>query len=226
MYLPNLNTFGLSGRYTCNDCSKYNKKNAKGKGDKQRRKASFNAGDPGVLARLDSYVSNAFPFVLTHKSGVAKTVVARLGDDLLNGKGFSATSKFMREAYMNSYMMQYHSYVSLVNRCRRSIGGHFRAAAEEGAPDIPTFGGFGDKEGFNGAWPSDQYLRAVWHKWFSDTVVIEVCRFVAIEFPLVGAAFWCLRGILKTEHHAILAAVVDFRLVGLAISPFLLSYGD
>ncbi|CBJ33586.1 conserved unknown protein [Ectocarpus siliculosus] len=79
----------------------------------------------------------------------------------------------MREAYMNSYMMQYHSYVSLVNRCRRSIGGHVRAAAEEGAPDIPTFGGFGDKEGFNGAWPSDQYLRAVWHKWFYDTVVIE-----------------------------------------------------
>ncbi|CAM9377727.1 unnamed protein product [Ectocarpus sp. 6 AP-2014] len=79
----------------------------------------------------------------------------------------------MREAYMNSYMMQYHSYVSLVNRCRRSIGGHLRAAAEEGAPDIPTFGGFGDKEGFNGAWPSDQYLRAVWHKWFYDTVVME-----------------------------------------------------
>ncbi|CAM9744377.1 unnamed protein product, partial [Hapterophycus canaliculatus] len=141
--------------------------------DKKRRKASFNAWDQGVIARLDSYVTNAFPFVLSRKSGVVKTLVARLADDLINGKGFSATSKFTREAYMNSYMTKYHSYVSLVNRCRSSIGAQLRDAAGEGASAIPAFGGFADRQGFNGAWPSDAYLRDVWHKWLHDTPVIQ-----------------------------------------------------
>ncbi|CAM9861512.1 unnamed protein product, partial [Ectocarpus fasciculatus] len=74
---------------------------------------------------------------------------------------------------MNSYMAKYHSYVSLVNRCRGSIGEVLRAAAQEGRSDIATFGGFGDREGFNGAWPSDAYLRAVWHTWFYETPVIQ-----------------------------------------------------
>ncbi|CAN0432681.1 unnamed protein product, partial [Ectocarpus sp. 12 AP-2014] len=90
-------------RYTCSKCSNWNKSNGWKKGDKKRRKASFNAWDEGVLARLDDHVSNELPFVLSRKSGVAKSLVARLADDLLNGKGFSATSNFTREAYMNSY---------------------------------------------------------------------------------------------------------------------------
>ncbi|CAM9365309.1 unnamed protein product, partial [Hapterophycus canaliculatus] len=70
-------------------------------------------------------------------------------------------------------MTKYHSYVSLVNRCRRSISGQLRVVAGEGSSDIPTFGGFHDRQGFNGAWPSDAYLRSVWHKWFYDTPVIK-----------------------------------------------------
>ncbi|CAN0058233.1 unnamed protein product, partial [Ectocarpus fasciculatus] len=161
-------------RYTCNRCSNSNKSNGYNKGHKKRLKASFNAWDKGVLARLDSYVSNEFPFVLSRKSGVAKSVVARLADDLLNGKGFSATSKFMREAYMNSYMTKYQSYVSLVNHCRGSISEQLRAGGAEGGTRIPTFGDFSDRQGFNGAWPSDTYLRAVWHTWFYETPVIKV----------------------------------------------------
>lgn len=168
--------FSATGRYTCIHCSNWNKSNGYKKGDKERRKVSFNAWDPGVIARLDSYVANEFPFVLSRKSGVAKSVVARLADDLLNGKGFSATSNFTREAYMNSYMTKHHSYVSLVNRCRASISEQLRAAAGEEAADIPTFGGFDDREGFNGAWPSGAYLRDVWHTWFYKTPVIQVRR--------------------------------------------------
>lgn len=173
-----VNVLPSACRYACSPCSGYNKTHGFKKGHKQRRKASFNAWDQGVIARLDSYVTNAFPFMLTRKSGVAKTLVARLADDLINGKGFSATSNFFREAYMNSYMTQYSSYVSLVNHYRSSIGAQLRIAAGEGAPEIPAFGGFHDRQGFNGAWPSDAYLRAVWHKWFYEAPVIQVRSFM------------------------------------------------
>lgn len=173
------------GRYTCKKCEKYNKEHHLGMNDKRRRKASFNAWDQGVLARLDSYVTNAFPFVLSRKSGVAKTVVARLADDLLNGKGFSATSKFIREAYTNTYMTKYDSYVSLVNRCRKSF--ESRYGDGDGAK-IATFGDFADGEGFNGAWPSDAYLRAVWHTWFYLTIVLQVCRFIHITVGVSAVA--------------------------------------
>lgn len=186
---PFENAFASSGRYTCSKCSSWNKDRGFQKGDKKRRKASFNAWDHGVLARLDSYVANAFPFVLSRKSGVAKTVVARLADDLLNGKGFSATSKFISEAYMNTYMAQHQSYVSLVNRCRRSVSEQLRVAAGEVA-GIPPFGGFCDREGFNGATPSDAYLRAVWYTWFYDTPVVQVCLslHMAVFGFCIGAA--------------------------------------
>lgn len=115
--------------------------------------------------------------MLSRTSGVAKPVVARLADDLLKGKVFLAASKFTREAYMNSYMAKYHSYVSLANRYLRSIGEQLRAAAGEGTSNIPTFGSFDDRQGFDGAWPSDAYLRALWHTWFYDTPVIKVYHF-------------------------------------------------
>ncbi|CAM9724078.1 unnamed protein product [Pylaiella littoralis] len=38
------------------------------------------------------------------------------------------------------------------------------------------FGDFDDREGFNGACPSDPYLRDVWHTWFYRTPVIQMCR--------------------------------------------------
>lgn len=89
--------------------------------------------------------------MLSRKSGVAKTLVARLADDLLNGKGFSATSNFTREAYTNTYMTKYHSYVSLVNRCRKHIEASVFGDATGGEALIATFGDFADGEGFNGA---------------------------------------------------------------------------
>lgn len=75
---------------------------------------------------------------------------------------------------MTSYMAKYHSHVSLVNRYRKSIGNQLRAAAGGRTSKIPTFGSFDDKQGFNVAWPSDAYLRPLWHTWFYDTPVIKV----------------------------------------------------
>lgn len=121
---------------------------------------------------MDAHVANEFPFVLTKKSGLAKSIVSRMADDLLHGKGFSATSKFLKQAYMNTYMKLLRGYVSLVNRRNANVQGMM--GGQEGEREMPVFGDFGDRHGFNGTYPSDNYLRSIWHKWFYEIPIMQV----------------------------------------------------
>lgn len=158
------------GRYTCDQCKAANK--GKSPDDPTRCTTSFNAWDAGVLAKMDDFVSNEFPFIVTHQNAISKTLVNRLADDLVAGKGFSATSNFIRQAYMTTYMKSHRSYVSLANRRRRQRAVLFGSDDA----DVPRFGEFGDRLGFNSSCPSEHYLRDIWHKWFSEIPVVRVRR--------------------------------------------------
>ena len=63
------------------------------------------------LAKMDDLVSMEFPFVLTKKAAISKGVVHRISDDLLEGKGFAATSKSLQKAYKATYMKHFRQYV-------------------------------------------------------------------------------------------------------------------
>ena len=52
---------------------------------------------------MDDFVSKEFPFLLTKKAVIYRTLVNRLADDLLEEKGFSATSKSLEKAYSATY---------------------------------------------------------------------------------------------------------------------------
>lgn len=59
----------------------------------EKRATSFKTWDPACLERLLRYVSNEFPFILTHQSGIGIRLVYRLADSLVHGKGFDAAAK-------------------------------------------------------------------------------------------------------------------------------------
>ena len=153
-------------RYTCKRCHEANK--SKSKDD--RTTSSFNAWDAGVLAKMDDFVSKEFPFVLTKRSAICKTLVNRLADDLLEGKGFSATSNYLQQAYSATYLKLFRSYVSLANRRMNNLEGIFGKSTEKAA----LFGGIGDPSGFNSSHPSPHYLRDIWNKWFYEIPVMQV----------------------------------------------------
>ena len=57
-----------------------------------------------------------FPFIVTKRDVIAKTIVNRIPHDTLSGKGFSATAKYIQEAYMNTYVGLLSDYVSPARR--------------------------------------------------------------------------------------------------------------
>ncbi|CAN0486499.1 unnamed protein product, partial [Laminaria digitata] len=149
-------------RYYCKRCTDANQT----KGKEERTTVSFNPWDADVLARMDDFVSMEFPFVLTKKAAICKNLVQRLSDDLLEGKGFAATSKSLEKAYSATYVKHLRLYVSLVDRRKAQLKGVYGKDADVGK--IPMFGRVGDPEGFNSNYPSVHYLRNVWHKWFFE----------------------------------------------------------
>lgn len=122
---------------------------------------------------MDDYVAKEFPFIVTRVNTISKSLVHRIGDDLVAGKGFSATANFIRQAYMTTYMNQHRKYVALANLRRRRREALF-PGVDNG--DFPAFGEFEDRLGFNGSFPSEHYLRDIWHKWFSEIPVVRVRR--------------------------------------------------
>ncbi|CAN0599174.1 unnamed protein product, partial [Laminaria digitata] len=86
-------------RYYCKRCTDANQTKEK----EERTTITFNSWDADVLARMDDFVSLEFPFVLTKKAAICKNLVHRLSDDLLEGKGFAATSKSLEKAYSATY---------------------------------------------------------------------------------------------------------------------------
>ena len=122
-------------RYECKGCTAANKD----KTDDERTTQSFNAWDPAVLARMDDFVSRDFPFILTKKAAICKSVVDRLADDLLEGKGFAAVSKSLAKAYSTRYFGQMRSYVSLAKRGIAKLGALWSQNADNAA--VPKFSG-------------------------------------------------------------------------------------
>ena len=110
--------------------------------------------------------------VLTKKAATSKNLVHRLSDDLLEGKGFAATSKSLEKAYSATYVKHFRSYVSLVDCRQAQLKGIYGQDTDVG--DIPMFGPVGDPSGFNSNYPSAHYLRDIWHKWFYEIPVVQV----------------------------------------------------
>ncbi|CAB1098484.1 unnamed protein product [Ectocarpus sp. CCAP 1310/34] len=87
-------------RYYCKRCTDANAM----KNNEDRTTVTFNAWDPDVLGRMNDFVSKEFPFVLTRKGATSRSLVDRLADDLLEGKGFAVTSKSLLNSYTATYL--------------------------------------------------------------------------------------------------------------------------
>ncbi|CAM9826043.1 unnamed protein product, partial [Ectocarpus sp. 4 AP-2014] len=154
-------------RYKCAKCVECNK----GKTEAEKRATSFNAWDAGCLRRLPDYVSKEFPFLLTKRSGIEIRMVDRLADDLVHGKGFSASAQYIRQAYTTKFMVDQLKYTSLVN-ARRSGSSILRSVNLAATPE--KFGSFDDSTKYCGAVLTEHFLRDVWHVYFSKLPVLEV----------------------------------------------------
>eukprot|EP00904_Undaria_pinnatifida_P008501 jgi/Undpi1/4781/HiC_scaffold_19.g08134.m1 len=151
--------------YICDGCVTHNT-TAK---DSEKRATSFKTWDPACLERLLRYVSNEFPFILTHQSGIGIRLVYRLADSLVHGKGFDAAAKCIGQAHWAKYMVDHLKHVSLAETRRSSL-----LRVTGAAPEPQRFGGFDDRANYFRAELSDHYMLDMWRMWFSALLVLDV----------------------------------------------------
>ncbi|CAB1108010.1 unnamed protein product [Ectocarpus sp. CCAP 1310/34] len=141
-------------RYECKECTRANKED---RSEDERTTQTFNAWDPAVLARMDDFVSEQFPFVLTKKAAINRTN--------------HTVSKSLAQAYNSRYFSQMRSYVSLA---KKGISKYRGLYGQQSNPDVPKFAGTGDPSGYNSSSPSAHHLADIWNKWFYETPVVQL----------------------------------------------------
>ena len=82
--------------------------------DNNGRKGTFNSWDPVVLKNLPSFISRNFEFLLTKRSGILKSIVDGLVDDVVNGKSFSASHGRLSHQHRKKYISSHIKYLSAV----------------------------------------------------------------------------------------------------------------
>lgn len=191
-------------RYECKRCTEANKTRPKD----ERTTQTFNAWDAGVLDKMDDFVSQECPFVLTKKAVIHKSIVDRLADDLLEGKGFAAASKSLAKAYKARYFSQFRSYVSLAKRRLTQYKGLWGQHSDLG--EIPKFSEIEDPSGFNSSPPSAHYLGDIWQKWFYEPLLVQVCTSRArkgVAFLATLLVLWLPES--KEKHAATVCVKID-----------------
>lgn len=64
---------------------------------------TFQSRDAGVLSQLPLFVQEISPLVVTRKSVIHVHVLLELSDNLVNTKGFAASSDALAEAHLKTY---------------------------------------------------------------------------------------------------------------------------
>ena len=77
-------------------------------------KGTFNTWDEGVLENLPSFIRRNFQFLLTKRSGILKTIVDSIVNDVINGKSFKAAQGRLSHQHRKKYFNSHIQYLSSV----------------------------------------------------------------------------------------------------------------
>ncbi|KAJ3251609.1 hypothetical protein HDU77_005788, partial [Chytriomyces hyalinus] len=131
---------------------------------------TFQCWDKDVLMALPSYVQSEFPYLFTHRSGIAKTTVACIVDDVLNGKGFKSSREAIEQRFLSRFKELERSFIAH----REHHYEHQKNAAFRVSNQLPSdpkpLGVFSDPKKYGGFVPSEDYVVSVFYKYFEAPV--------------------------------------------------------
>ncbi len=152
--------YAVCRRYDCNTC-----------------KIDFNGFTPGVLMQLPFVVSEYFPFIMTHKSGILKSLVRDLEDQSLNGVGMAGFRKSLMQKHLDKFhrseMLYYATLKSLITLCEEGSPLVWNTVLRNAINAKNQFGSFGDPSRYNGFVPSESYFTKVWTEYFYERKVMK-----------------------------------------------------
>ncbi|KAJ3379191.1 hypothetical protein HDU80_002541 [Chytriomyces hyalinus] len=119
---------------------------------------------------LPSYVQSKFPYLFTHRSGIAKTTVACIVDDVLNGKGFKSSREAIEQRFLSRFKELEQSFIAHQEHHYE----HQKNAAFRVLNQLPSdpklLGAFSDPKKYSGFVPSEDYVVSVFYKYFEAPV--------------------------------------------------------
>ncbi|KAI8826441.1 hypothetical protein BJ741DRAFT_41644 [Chytriomyces cf. hyalinus JEL632] len=131
---------------------------------------TFQCWDNDVLSALPSYVQSEFPYLFTHRSGIAKTTVACIVDDVLNGKGFKSSREAIEQRFLSRFKELERSFIAhREHHYEHQKNAAFRVSNQQPSDPKPL-GVFSDPKKYNGFIPSEDYVVSVFYKFFEAPV--------------------------------------------------------
>lgn len=146
---------------------------------------SFSNYHPAVIQNLDSFVRLSFPLLISARSAILMSVVNRMTDDLIHGKGLKACCEWLQQAHFERYDTLRAVYLSKFSWARNQVTtGQQRLASESvnKLKDAPlSFGSFEDNDGYGGYIPSEHYLESVFTKFMTERTIFQVCNEIRVN---------------------------------------------
>lgn len=156
-------------RYVCLKCESIAKIS---RDAKTKINYTFNGWDPDVLSQLPKYIQDAFPFLLTARSGILLSILDNICDDVVHGRGFTSAREKIQHAHLARFYKLQVQYYDLL-RCSGSLARIYTTREKAILDERPTFSKFDDSNGYNGFVPSTYYLEAVWYKWCEERTLLR-----------------------------------------------------
>ncbi|KAK2467285.1 hypothetical protein APHAL10511_000834 [Amanita phalloides] len=113
---------------------------------------AYRSWSPSILKSLPPVVTALFPFQLTHRMGLSKTVVSLLQASIRDGIGPGPLAQMIRSFHYQRYDELHLQYLQAVYERYKRTPQHFWIPKK-------AFGAFGDRDGYAGYVPTAKYFR-------------------------------------------------------------------
>ena len=106
-----------------------------------------------MLSQLPLFVQDSFPFFLTRKSGIHRDLIAEVSDNVVHAKSIAASAEALAQAHLKRFHDAELRYYNMLLWSRKTALS--QATTESG------FGCFDHPDGYDGFFPSANYLTTV-----------------------------------------------------------------
>ncbi|ORY85587.1 hypothetical protein BCR37DRAFT_243239 [Protomyces lactucae-debilis] len=129
---------------------------------------TISASDTELLESLPYGLQVTFPAILTHRSGISKTLFERFQDTVANGSGPDPFRQMLNNSAMRKFQALNAIYLSnikeFLSRKQTDIRTSFNADMPKSADKFRSFGEFNDPLRYNGLVPSVHWLTDLFTK--------------------------------------------------------------
>ena len=140
-------------------------------------------------------------FFLTRKSAIHRDLIAEVSDNVVHAKSFAASAEALAQAHLKRFHDTELRYYNMLLWSRKTALS--QATTESG------FGCFDDPDGYNGFFPSANYLTTVWCEWMQRAPVAKIDKCVE---GVEGEVCCCVLDLKNVLYASYIESYIEVKL--------------